>query len=390
MKICACIAEYNPFHLGHLKHIEYMKNVLKAEKLIVVMSGNFTQRGEPAVLDKFTRAKHAIIAGADLVIELPTALATANAEIFAKGAVNLITNLNVCDGICFGVESGEKEDYINLAIAMNNETKEFKKLLKDKLDKGISLAKAKFETVKELSGKEFNESLMSSPNNILGLEYVKALLKTRVNMDFYPMKREGDHNDKELKKGMTSATSIRGVLKTGEIKKLKKSVPKFVYQDLKEFPFVFDKMIMSALVTTPAEKIAQIMDCTEGLENRIKALEKDNRSVSALIEKTATKRYTETRISRILISNLLQINGSLVKACTEEKLYAKILAVNSNSKDLISLIASKSSVPILTRKSDVSHLKKTALDCFNLDVTATDLYNLATNDDKNENYMLII
>ena len=113
MKICACIAEYNPFHLGHLKHVDYIKNELKADKLIVIMSGNFTQRGEPAILDKFTRARHAIIAGADMVIELPTIFATANAETFAKGAVNLINSLGVVDGLCFGVESGDKISFIN-------------------------------------------------------------------------------------------------------------------------------------------------------------------------------------------------------------------------------------------------------------------------------------
>ena len=129
MKICGIIAEYNPFHLGHLKQIDYVKNVLGAEKIVVVMSGNFTQRGEIAVMDKFTRAKHAIIAGADLVVELPTVFATANAEIFAKGAINILSSLGIVDSICFGVESGSADDYISLASAMNNETKEFKKIV---------------------------------------------------------------------------------------------------------------------------------------------------------------------------------------------------------------------------------------------------------------------
>ena len=137
MKICACIAEYNPFHLGHLKHIEYMKNTLGAEKVVVIMSGNFTQRGEIAILDKFTRARHAVIAGADVVIELPTVFATANAESFAKGGVKIINDLGVASGLCFGVESGKKEDYISLAKAMNNESKEFKRVLKDKLESGV-------------------------------------------------------------------------------------------------------------------------------------------------------------------------------------------------------------------------------------------------------------
>ena len=137
MDTVAIIAEYNPFHLGHVKHISYVKNVLKAKNVIVVMSGNFTQRGEPAVMDKFTRAKHAVLAGADMVVELPTVFATANAEMFAKGAVKIIESLGVVDGVCFGVESGEKDDYIKLAAALNDESKEFKKILKEQLEKGI-------------------------------------------------------------------------------------------------------------------------------------------------------------------------------------------------------------------------------------------------------------
>ena len=126
MKICACIAEYNPFHLGHLKHIDYIKTVLGAEKIIVIMSGNFTQRGEPAVCDKFTRARWAILSGADMVIELPTVFAIGNAETFATGAINLIDDLGCVDGICFGVESGEKEDYLKIAKSLINESKEYK------------------------------------------------------------------------------------------------------------------------------------------------------------------------------------------------------------------------------------------------------------------------
>ena len=217
MKICGIIAEYNPFHLGHLKQIEYVKNVLGAEKIIVIMSGNFSQRGEVAVLNKFLRAKHAVIAGADLVIELPTVFATANAEIFAKGAINIFNSLNVIDAICFGVESGTCDEYVSLAKAMNNESKEFKKVLKEKLESGVSLAKAKFETLKEL-GNEFDQSLISTPNNILGLEYTKAILSTKSKIEICPMIREGDHNDKTLKKKITSATSIRETLKGNAVK----------------------------------------------------------------------------------------------------------------------------------------------------------------------------
>ena len=218
MKICACVAEYNPFHLGHLKHIDYMKNELGAERVVVLMSGDFTQRGEPAVLNKFTRAKQAIIAGADAVIELPTVFATANAETFATGAINLLDDLGVIDGLCFGVESGLKENFFALAKALVDETKEFKKTLKRHLEEGVSLAKAKFLTVKELKGEDFAEELISLPNNILGLEYTKAILKRNSTIETYPMLREGDHNSVILKKGITSATSIRQKIREGKLK----------------------------------------------------------------------------------------------------------------------------------------------------------------------------
>lgn len=390
MKICALIAEYNPFHLGHLKHVNYIKNELGAEKVIVLMSGNFCQRGEPAVLNKFTRAKHAIIAGADLVLELPTVFSTANAEIFAKGSINLINSLGVCDGICFGVESGTKEEYTRLASALNNESKEFKKALKMQLDSGVSLAKAKFEAVKSLGG-EYNEELISSPNNILGLEYTKALLNLNSDVNIFPMIRDGNHNDKSLKKGVTSATSIRAALKNVKTaKKVKGNVPHFVFKDLKPVNDEFDKMILSSIYKTKASDLKEVLDCTEGIENRIKALSKDARTLNELVEKVSTKRYPHSRIRRIILSNFLGIKAEMVKSCLDADLYAKVLAVNSNSKELISLVAEKSSIPLLTRKSDVAELNKLAIKSYEIDTLANDLYNLATNTDFNENYMMII
>ena len=390
MKICASVAEYNPFHLGHLKHIEYMKNELKAERVVILMSGNFTQRGEPAVLNKFTRAKQAIIAGADLVIELPTVFATANAETFATGAVNLLDDLGAIDGLCFGVESGEKEQFFSLADNMLNETKEFKKILKGHLEEGVSLAKAKFMTVKELNGEDFSEELISLPNNILGLEYTKAILKRNSGIQAFPMIREGDHNSLVLKKGITSATSIRNKIREGKLKKLKRNLPPYVYEDLKPYPFAFDKITTAALITATKEKLARIPDCTEGLENRIKALVKDNKNIDALVEKISTKRYTATRIRRIFIANLLGIDKTFTEECLKSHLYAKVLAVNSDHKDIISTLSETSKIPIITRKSDILSLKKTALKSFELDVLANDLYNLALNENSNENQMIMI
>ena len=377
MKICACIAEYNPFHLGHLKHLDYVKNELEAENVVVIMSGDFTQRGEIASLNKFTRAKHAVIAGADLVIELPTVFATANAEYFAKGAINVLSSLNAVNGLCFGVENGEKEEYLDLAGALQNESKEFKKALKEELDKGVSLAKAKFNALKKTGG-EFNEKLISAPNNILGLEYTKALLNKNCGIDIYPMLREGDHNDVYLKKGITSAKSIREIIKIAKFKRLKKNLPKYVYDDLAPYPYAFDKLCLAETILSSAEELGEICDCTEGLNNRIKALSGENRTIEELVERVSTKRYTAARIRRILTANTLKIKKSLLDECVSSPLYAKVLAVNKDNKDILPLITENSSIPVITRKTDVSALKKTALKCFEKDVLANDIYNLIT------------
>lgn len=389
MKICFTIAEYNPFHLGHAKHLAYMKKDLGAEYVVVLMSGNFTQRGEPAILNKFKRAEHAIKAGADAVIELPSVFATGNAETFAKGAINIISSLGVEGGLCFGVEGGEKQEFLDLAYSLNNESKEYKKALKEHLENGVSLAKAKFLALKE-TGKEFNENLISSPNNVLGVEYTKAILSYGANLEIFPMKREGDHNDTTLKKGITSATSIRKMLKSGKVKKLKGNLPLFVYKDLKEYPNDFDKILMASALTTSAEDMAKLPDCTEGLENRIKALAKDNVTVDELIEKVTTKRYTSTRIRRILTANLLGITKGLVNDSITSPLYAKILAVNGENKEIISILSQNANIPVLTRKSNLIDLKKTAKKCFEIDVLANDLYSLVTEKRTNENQMIII
>ena len=390
MKICAVVAEYNPLHLGHIKHINYIKNVLGAENLIVIMSGNFTQRGEPAVLNKFKRARQAILAGADAVIELPAVFAVAGAEVFAKGAIKILDSLHVADGLCFGAESGTKEDFINLATALNDETKEFKKSLKGYLGQGFSLAKSRFLAVKDVKKEDFDENLILKPNNILGIEYVKAILSLKSDMEIYPMKREDSHGDVTLKKGITSAFSIRQAIKEGRLKKVKKNLPEYSYADLTEFPEDFDKITISALYRASLKELSELPDCTEGLEHRIKALIKSDCSVDDLVRKISTKRYTESRIRRIFIANLLGIKKDFQNECLKEPLYAKVLAINSLNKDIISVLCENSAIPVITRKSQAAELKKTAKACYDVDSLACDIYDLATGNSENHNQMIVV
>ncbi len=386
MKVIGIIAEYNPFHLGHLKQIEYVKNTLGADKIIVIMSGNFTQRGEPAVMNKFMRAKHAVLGGADAVIELPTVFSNSNAETFAKGAIKILNDLKIVDGICFGVESGKEEEYLTLANALINESDEYKKALKENLVSGVSLAKAKYQALTSLTEGTLNQNLMSSPNNILGLEYTKAILSLNPTLKIYPFLRSGNHNEIKLTKSITSAKSIREAVRRGEKRKVKKYLPKVVYRDICTYPS-FDDVILSNLLRASPEKLKEIPDCTEGLENRIKTSARVNNDLSDLIKDVSTKRYTEARIRRILIGNLLNVTKEITASALTEKLYAKVLAIKQG--DLLKKL-SNADIPLLTRKSDAIKLSDTSRKVFDIDVLANEIFNLVNKEHENENQTLFI
>ncbi|MBO4594311.1 MAG: nucleotidyltransferase family protein [Clostridia bacterium] len=261
-------------------------------------------------------------------------------------------------------------------------------MLKENLEKGYSLCKSKYETVKALGG-EYDESLISSPNNILGLEYTKALLKLNSAIEIFPLKREVNHAEEKLRKGISSAGSIRKAIRAGKKRATKVALPKFVYKDLKGFPEELEKTTLAAAIIKDAEEIAEVPDCTEGLENRIKALLKDNKTLPELLNKVTTRRYTESRIRRILTCNLLGITRPLVVTALNKPLYAKVLATNKSGLELIAEIEKNGNVPLLTRKSDLSKLGKSALAVYDIDVIANELYSLSTDEKINENQMII-
>lgn len=388
MKISSIICEYNPLHNGHLYALNKIKSELKPDAVVCIMSGNFTQRGEAAVLNKYVRAKHAIKAGADLVLELPTAFATAPAEIFAKGAVKLLSLLKAENTLCFGVESGDKNSLFKTASVLSNESKEFKAALKQELKNGSTLAKAKYAALEKInesgtvSGLDL--SLVSSPNNILALEYARAIIEGKHDLDVFLIERTGNsYHEQTLKKGENpSASAIRTAIENGKIKTVKKFVPPFVYADL---PLVLpraDDMILTSLLTRDKKELKEIFDCTEGLENRIKVLCKDNFSLNDILNKLSTRRYTRTRLSRIALSALLGIKKDDVLKYLKSDLYLKVLAINSNKTELLSALSP--SVPFITRKSDAGLLKGAAKNCFDLDVFACEIYSHITKSRQNE------
>ncbi len=391
MKICFAVCEYNPFHNGHLKHIEYIRSKIAPDVLAVILSGNFTQRGEIAVLDKYTRAKHAILAGADVVFELPTVFATGNAEIFAKGAVKLANAFSGNHVLCFGTESGKKQTLLATAQVLLNETKEFKALYKKHLKSGVSTIKAKVSALEELNLENLDCQLLKTPNNILGIEYTKAILSLGSNLDIHPIIRQGaQYNDQTLYEEISSASAIRKAMDDGNLENAKPSLPEFVYSDLKTFRPNCDDLIFYSVLKDDKKSLKSILDCTEGLENRIKALIKNSATLEELKDKLKTKRYTYARISRILLSSLLGIEEKFIRKCLNQDLYLKVLAIKKEKIGVLSTLSNLSKYPIITRKKDADKLEGIAKECFLKDVFACDLFDFVCKTKTNEYEMKIV
>jgi predicted nucleotidyltransferase len=366
MKICAIICEYNPFHNGHLHHLREARTQTGADAVVCVMSGNFVQRGENALLDKYTRAKHAVLAGADVVIELPTPFATSNAELFAQGAIHIISSIPTVQTLCFGAEKADKLSFINASRYLIDEPKEVSEAIQSALAEGESYANAR---AKAYAG-FIPFDILSSPNNILGLEYTKAILKKGADIDILPIPRLGaGYSDKQIHENFSSATAIRTALKAGET--VTENVPNFVANDLSTVNDTpLDVLEKYAILTRTTEEIRNVLDCNEGLEN---AFKKASESPSTFAESLTSPRYTSSRIRRIALQNLLKIEEQFIRGCLQSPLYLRVLAANKSAKDML-LALSNANFPVLTRGTDTQTLSSTAKTCFEKDTYAEQVH----------------
>ena len=387
MRIAAVVAEYNPFHNGHKYQLERIRKESGCEKILVLMSGSFTQRGDMALFDKYTRARHAVENGADLVLELPTAFAVGSAEQFARGAVHILASIPSVKVLCFGCESGTKEDFLSAARATLSEDKQFKALLKENMKDGTSYVKARTDAVLAMN-KDLPEALFTQPNNILGVEYCRALLQEGKNIEPLPLQRVGaGFRDETLQKEFSSASAIRAaVLKGGkkEQKLLKGNVPANVLKDLLNVQKTpYPEAAMCALLSASPEEVCRCPDCSEGLENRLRTMAKSNSGYEEVLEKCISKRYTRSRIKRIFLQNFLKIDRKDVRLYLENPLYYKVLAVKRGGDNLLAALSEGTFKP-LTRKNDAQGLKREALSCFELDAHALELYNVLSHGNRNE------
>lgn len=368
MKICAIICEYNPFHNGHLYQLREAKKRSGADAVLCLMSGNFVQRGEAAIIDKYTRARHAVLSGADAVIELPTPFATSNAEIFAKGAVKILAAVPSVKTLCFGAETADKNAFLKAAEILRNEPKSVSEKIKALLATGRSFAKARAEAYRGI----LPQNLLSAPNNILGLEYTKALLDEQSDIEILPVQRIGSgYNDELLEENFSSASAIR--LAISEKKDAADNLPSYVKEDLpKTLENKLDCLEKYALLASSKEEIRKICDCTEGLEN---ALQKAAELSPSLAQTLTSARYTSSRIRRIALQNLLKIEEGLIRDSLSSPLYLRLLAAKKERTDLLSAL-SESEYPLLSRAHDENSLCKNAKKCLDRDIFAEKIYAL--------------
>ena len=365
MKTVGIIAEYNPFHNGHAYQLAKAKEITGADYCIIVMSGNFVQRGVPAMSDKYFRTRAALLGGADVVIELPVHYATASAEYFASGAVALLDRLGVTDCLCFGSECGNLGTLSDIADILISENEEFKSLIKQHLKSGMSYPQARNDALctalPHLAGQT---DILKSPNNILGLEYLKALKKRNSRMEPYTITRKGaEYHEDTLQSTYSSALAIReSIAAENDISFINEQVPDSVYKLMatsfgKSFPILPDDisaLLAYQLLLHEEESLCRYFDIDEMLSDRIKKCLPAYQNFTSFCDTLKTKNMTYTRIARSLLHLLLDLLQEDVDAFRAEDYvyYARILGFKKESAPLLSAIKADSSVPLITRLAD--------------------------------------
>jgi len=379
VKKFAIIAEYNPLHSGHLYHLKETKKT--ADRVIVIMSGSFTQRGDPAIDNKYRRAYNAICAGADMVIELPTLYAVSPAEKFAYGALKTLSVMNV-DYLSFGSESGDIKALIKAAGYINNETEEIRALIRKGLNLGNPLVKARSYAYKQYN----EEHIELRPNNTLGIEYLKAIKDLHLHITPVTVKRLGNAIDNIDTSGEhISATAIRNAIYNNEFYTVSDYVPYSIRYNLNTISN-YEKLIMYKLYTMTSEELEKIFDVTEGLNNRIiNSLKISDYNVFMMSLKT--KRYTMARLKRIFIASLLSITKDFYNKCLIASPYVNVLAIRADRKDMLSEINTKN---IITKPSDIRIVSDDVKPLIELDTLAHRILNLINEDSSNINSMQIV
>ena len=383
MQVIGIVAEYNPFHTGHAYQIARTRQALEENCAVVaVMSGNWVQGGRPAVLDKWTRARLALLGGVDLVLELPTVWAVSSAETFARGAVTILERSGVVDVLSFGSEYGDVEKLRRLAASLN--TPEYEERLRRFVGEGMPFAAARQAAADSLLGEELS-LLLSQPNNNLGVEYLRTL--DSLNSKIRPMtvRREGAPHDSLLDGAVRppylSATQLRYFLERGEWEEASSYLPKGGWEPLSEgwngFPSLqrMERGILAKLRTITAEDWAKLPDsgAGEGLPPRLERAGKQCRSLEEFVALAKPKHWTQARMRRLLVWAYL---GLTQTDRPGQPAYLRVLGFNTRGQEVLRQMKERSSLPILTKPAHARQLPEKGKQLFELEARCTDLYDL--------------
>lgn len=394
-KVLGIIAEYNPFHNGHLYHLERSKKETNSNYTIAIISGNFTERGSTSLIDKWSKAESAIACGIDLVIELPVLYSISSAENFAEGSIKILNSLKIVDYLSFGAETADIDILRKCADIIFSEPKEYKNLLSQELHKGLSFPKARENALLGFfkNNKNF-KNVLSSPNNILAIEYLKAMKKFKSKFEPVAIPRyEAGYNDLTYTANFASSTAIRNIIKNNGFNALQKLMPEPSYSNLINnlqkghlVPdiSVFEKEILYLLRKMDISEIRDLPDVSEGLEFAIQKGACSCNSVCDFLNIVKSKRYTTTRLQRVLLYTLLNITKNDMALSRKVQPYVRVLGFNNRGKYLISEIAKKNPrLEIITSVKNFvnKNTNKNYKAMLEKDIWATNVYTLGYSDD---------
>ncbi len=387
-KVLGIIAEYNPLHNGHVYHINQSKELTHPDYTVCIISGNFVQRGNVSIIDKWSKAEMALHAGANLVIELPTIYSTSSAENFAEGCIKILDSFNLDTVLSFGSECGDINTLDRFAEILYREPPEYKSLLTHELQTGISYPKAR-ENALLMYVNDIRKyaNTLSCPNNILGIEYLKAIKKFKSNILPITLKRYGaDHHSYTPNDSFASATYIRDLL--CENKDISKLVPDYTYDILARQInsgksvldiVAFEREILYSLRTMTLSEINNLADITESLANSIITAANSCNSYYDILEKVKSKSYTLSRIQRVLLYALLGITKEDMENSKKVKPYVRVLGLDDKGKELLSeLSKTNPKLTVITSVKDFYNNSNNRIltNMLNIDVLATNIYTL--------------
>jgi predicted nucleotidyltransferase len=381
LKALGVVVEYNPFHNGHLYHLEAAKKACQPDVVIAVMSGNFLQRGEPALINKWYRAKMALLCGVDIVVELPYRFATQRAETFAFGAVSILNDLR-CDYLCFGSEHGDIQSFLETRKWIKENDEDYQLHIREQMKAGVSYPKALNQSFLQLE-KRNNLVDLSKPNNILGYHYIEAIEKLQSHMIPLTIKRKNAeyHDEHFSSETIASATSIRRALFTSESEnEIDRFVPSTTKELLNDYRLTYQffhswenywPLLRYRIIQAEKEELQQIYEVEEGLENRFKKAILHAHSFNDFMGNIKTKRYTWTRLQRACLHILTNTKKEDIFKQSQAPTYLRLLGMTEIGQKYLNAQKKQLPIPIVSKLSTLQN--NFDLD---LDIKASQVYSL--------------